>query len=132
MSGATVTGPADVDLTIVDDDGPARAYLVVDKEVVSEDSSGKVWAVLDKTVSADVTVSVSATPVLPTTSSDYTVRDSQGGTSLTISAGDTDSRRSISPLLGAQLDITAVENGTFDPRQKPLTISGTALSLIHI
>ena len=111
--GATITD-ATATGTITDDDGPPAVTLVLTPASITE-NGGKstVTATLDRPSSAATTVTVSAAPVTPAVSGDYTLSGSQ----LTIAAGQTTST--------GEVTITAVNNDV-DALDKTVTVSATA------
>ena len=111
--GNGVSAPADQTLTIEDDEETPTVSLVLTPSSVAEDGgSSTVTATLSGTSSESVTVTVSATPVSPAVSGDFT----QSGTTLTIAAGSTTSTGSVT--------LTGVGN-TVDAPDKTVTVSGS-------
>ena len=119
-SGAAVNGPADVTLTIADDDAP-RVSLVLSPGFVSEDGGvSAVTAVLSEAVDADVVVTVSAAAVSPAVSADFSLSADK---TLTIAKGETASTGTVT--------ITAVDNSV-SAANKAVTVSGaTAASGVN-
>ena len=113
-----VTDPDPVTLTIRDNDATPTVTLVLTPASIPEagseaDRTSTVTATLDHPSSEATTVTVSAAPVDPAVSGDYTLSGSQ----LTIAAGQTDSTGTVT--------ITAVDNDA-DARHKTVTVSGAA------
>ena len=113
-----VTDPDSVTLTIRDNDATPTVTLVLTPASIPEagseaDRTSTVTATLDHPSSEETTVTVSAAPVSPAVSGDYTLSGSQ----LTIAAGQTDSTGTVT--------ITAVDNDA-DARHKTVTVSGAA------
>ena len=111
--GATITDATGTG-TITDDDGPPAVKLVLTPASITE-AGGKstVTATLDRPSSAATTVTVSAAPVSPTVTNDYTLVGSQ----LTIPANSLTST--------GEVTITAVDNDV-DALDKTVTVSATA------
>ena len=109
LADATGTG------TITDDDGPPAVTLVLTPDSITE-AGGKstVTATLDRPSSAATTVTVSAAPVSPAVSGDYTLSTNK---TLTIAAGQAASTGVVT--------ITAVDNSV-DAADKAVTVSATA------
>ena len=118
ISGSSSTSELSVtgtQMTITDDDGTPTLTLNLSKTSISENGGvTTVTAELSAASSEAVTVTVSAAPVSPATSSDYTLSQN---TTLTIAAGATSSTGTVT--------ITAVDNNTKAP-DKEITVSGTA------
>ena len=111
-SGLSVTG---TQMTITDDDATPTLTLALSESTITEDGGvSTVTAELSGVSSEAVTVTVSAAPVSPAVSGDYTVSDN---TTLTIAAGATASTGTVT--------ITAVDNED-DAADKQVTVSGTA------
>ena len=111
--GHGVSAPASQTLTIRDDEGTPTVSLVLTPSSVAEDGGvSRVTAILSGTSSESVTVTVSATPVSPALSGDFT----QSGTTLTIAAGSTTSTGTVT--------LTGVGNGV-DAPDKTVTVSGS-------
>ena len=113
--GNGATNPASKTLTITDDDGTPTLALKLSKSTISE-SGGEstVTATLSAVSSEAVTVTVSAAPVSPAVSSDYTLSANK---TLTIAAGATASTGTVT--------ISAVDNSV-DAADKQVTVSGAA------
>ena len=113
--GHGAENPANQTLTITDDDGTPTLTLKLSKSTITESGGvSTVTAELSGASSEAVTVTVSAAPVSPAVSGDYTV---SGNKTLTIAAGATASTGTVT--------ITAVDNNT-DAADKQVTVSGTA------
>ena len=111
VSGLTVTG---TQMTITDDDAPTLT-LNLSKSSISENGGvSTVTAELSAVSSADITVTVSAAPVSPAVSGDYTLSANK---TLTIAAGETSSTGTVT--------ITGVDNNVAAPF-KMVTVSGAA------
>ena len=85
--GLTVTATT---VTITDNDDPPTVTLEVSADSISEGETSQVTATLNHPSSEDTEVEVSATAVSPAVDDDFTL----SGTSLTILAGETESRGS--------------------------------------
>ena len=110
---ATVSGGRGVDapsartLTIADDDGTPTVTLSLSSSSISEDGGvSMVTATLSAPSSQPVTVEISASPVSPAVSSDFTITSNS---SLTIEAGSTQSTDSVT--------ITGVDNNLDEPHK---------------
>ena len=113
-SGATF-GDATGTGTIEDDDDAPEVTLVLTPDSIVENAgTSTVTATLDHPSSAATTVTVSAAPVSPAVSADYTLSPN---TTLTIAAGETTSTGVVT--------ITAVNNDVYE-RDKTVTVSGAA------
>ena len=113
--GHGAANPANQTLTITDDDATPTLTLKLSKSTITESGGvSTVTAELSGASSEAVTVTVSAAPVSPAVSGDYTV---SGNKTLTIAAGATASTGTVT--------ITAVDNIT-DAADKQVTVSGTA------
>ncbi len=112
--GATITDATGTG-TITDDDGPPAVTLVLTPTSITE-AGGKstVTATLDRPSSAATTVTVSAAPVDPAVSGDYTLSDNLV---LTIPADSLTST--------GEVTITAADNDV-DALDKEVTVSATA------
>ena len=109
IGDATATG------TINDDDTTPTLTLKLSKSTITESGGvSTVTAELSGASSEAVTVTVSAAPVSPAVSGDYTLSANK---TLTIAAGATSSTGTVT--------ITAVDNNT-DAADKQVTVSGTA------
>ena len=116
-SGGGVSNPADVTLTIADDEGVPTLSLVLTPSEIDESGStnaSTVTARLSGKSSVAVEVEVSAAAVSPAASGDYTL---SANTALTIAAGATASTGTVT--------ITAVDNDV-DAANKTVTVSGVA------
>ena len=112
--GNGVSAPSSQTLTITDDEGAPAVSLVLTPSSVTENGGvSTVTATLSPASSETVTVTVSASPVSPAVSGDFT----QNGTTLTIAAGDTTSTGTVT--------LTAVNNAV-DAPDKTVTVSGSA------
>ena len=113
--GNGVTNPADQTLTIEDDEETPTVSLGLSPASISEDGGvSTVTASLNGASSAEVIVTVSASPVNPAVSGDYTLSTN---TKLTIAAGSTASSGTVT--------ITANDNDV-DTANKTVTVSGVA------
>ena len=111
-----VTGPANVSLTIEDNDATPTVTLVLSPDSITEaGGTSTVTARLNHPSSEATTVTVSAAPVSPEVAGDYTLSGSQ----LTIAAGATESTGVVT--------ITAVDNDMEVPDRR-VTVSGTAMN----
>ena len=112
--GNGVAAPADVTLTITDDDAP-QATLVLSSSPITENGGvATVTARLDRQSSAAVTVTVAAAAVSPTAAGDFTL---SAATTLTFAANATASTGLVT--------VTATDNAV-DAPDKGVTVSGTA------
>ena len=110
-----VTDPADVTLTLTDDESAPSVTLVLDTASVSENGGvATVTASLSGASSASTTVTVSAAAVSPAVSGDFTLSST---TTLTIAALATTSSGTVT--------VTGVDNSV-DAPDKSVTVSGTA------
>ena len=106
--------PADLTLTIRDDDPAPVASLVLTPASIDENGgSTAVTARLDRPSSEDTTIDVSTAAVSPAVAGDFT----QTGTMLTVAAGSQDSTGTVT--------IAAVDNRT-DAPDKAVTVSASA------
>ena len=111
--GLGVSAPLSQDLTITDDEATPTVSLVLTPTSVGENGGvSAVTATLSGASSAAVTVTVSATAVSPAVAADFT----QGGTTLTISAGSTTSTGTVT--------LTAVNNDV-DAPDKTVRVSAS-------
>ena len=111
--GNGVTNPADQTLTIEDDEATPTVSLGLSPASIGEDGGvSTVTASLSGASSAEVIVTVSASPVNPAVSGDYTL---SSNTKLTIAAGSTASSGTVT--------ITANDNDV-DTANKTVTVSG--------
>ena len=111
--GNGVTNPADQTLTIEDDEATPTVSLGLSPASISEDGGvSTVTASLSGASSQEVIVTVSASPVNPAVSGDYTL---SSNTKLTIAAGSTASTETVT--------ITANDNDV-DTANKTVTVSG--------
>ena len=106
-----VTGAA---LTITDDDTPRVTLTISDSSIAENGGEATVTATQDRLDDADTRITVSVTPVSPTTASDYRLSIN---TTLTIPAGLLSSTGTVT--------ITAIDNDAVAP-DKQLSIAGTA------
>ena len=114
-----VTAPDAKTLTIMDDDR-RTVSLSLDASSISEHGGvATVTASLDAASTADTTVTVSATPVSPAVSGDFTL----AGSTLTIAAGSTTSTGTVT--------ITGVDNDV-DTLDKTVTVSGAASNIVGV
>ncbi len=110
-----VTAPDAVTLTIRDNDATPTVTLHLSPDTISEaGGTSTVTARLNHPSSEATTVTVSAAPVSPAVSGDYTL---SGNTELTIAAGATTSTGTVT--------VTGVDN-TVDAPDKTVTVSATA------
>ena len=111
-SGLTAPGPRT--LTITDDEGPPTVTLDLSSTTIPETSGvSTVTATLNRATNETVTLTVSAAPVSPAESRDFT----QTGTTLTIAVGSTTSTGTVT---------IAAENDAVDTPDKKITVSGAA------
>ena len=111
--GNGVPAPSDRTLTITDDEGAPTVALVLSPSSISENGGvSTVTATLSGPSSEAVTVTVSATPVSPAVSGDFTL----SGSTLTIGAGQTTSTGTVT--------VTAVNNNVDTP-DRTVTVSGS-------
>ena len=112
--GRGVSAPSSQTLTILDDDTTPTVTLHLSPSSISENGgTASVTASLSGPSSQDVTVVVSASPVSPTVSSDFTITSNE---TLTIPAGST---RSTGTVI-----ITGVDNSVDEP-DKTVTVAAT-------
>ena len=110
-----VTDPADVTLTITDDDTAPTVTLELSADSISEDGGAStVAAKLNRASSERTTVTITATPVDPAAEGDFTLSANK---TLTITAGQTTSTGTVT--------ITA-NNNDVDTPDKTVRLSGTA------
>ena len=113
-----VTDPANVTLTIEDDEGEATARLILTPDSISENgASSTVTAELSHVSSALTTLTVSVAAVSPAVAADFTL---SSNTTLTIAAGATTSTEMVT--------IAAVNNSV-DAPDKLLTVSASATNM---
>ncbi len=111
-----VTPPSSQTLTITDDEVTPRATLQLSSSSISENGEAtNVTAALSGPSSQDVTLEVSASPLSPAVSGDFTITSNN---TLTIEAGSTHSADAVT--------ITAIDNGVDEPH-KYVTVSATAI-----
>ncbi len=109
-----IIDPADVELTITDDDVALTLTLNLSSTSISENAgSTSVTAILDQPAREETTITVSVDPTSPATASDYTL----SGSTLTIAEGATEST--------GRVTITAVDNDVVAP-DKIVTVQGTS------
>ena len=110
-----VTDPADVTLTITDDDDAPTVTLELSADSISEDGeSTTVTAKLNRASSERTTVTITGTPVDPAAEADFTLSANK---TLTITASQTTSTGTVT--------ITA-NNNDVDTPDKTVRVSGTA------
>ena len=110
-----VTDPADVTLTITDDDSAPTVTLELSDDSISEDAGAStVTAKLNRASSERTTVTITATPVDPAVEEDFRL---SANTTLTITAGQTTSTGTVT--------IRANDNDVDTP-DKTVRVSGTA------
>ena len=110
-----VAAPADLTLTIADDDAQPRSALALSPTSITESGGvAMVTATLSNPSAAGVTVTVSATAVSPAVAGDFILSPSA---TLTVAAGQTTSTGTVT--------VTAVGNA-IDAPDKQVTVSGTA------
>ncbi len=110
-----VTPPSSQTLTITDDEVTPRATLQLSSSSVSENGEAtNVTAALSGPSSQDVTLEVSASPLSPAVSGDFTITSNN---TLTIEAGSTHSADTVT--------ITAIDNSVDEPH-KQVTVFATA------
>ena len=109
-----VTAPTNRTLAITDDEGAPTVTLVLSSSSISENGeAASVTATLSGPSSQDVILEVSAVPLSPAVSGDFTITSPS---TLTIAAGSTQSTDAIT--------ITGVDNGVDEPH-KHVTVSAT-------
>ena len=108
-SGLSVSG---TEITITDDDDTPQVTLALASAISEDGGATAVTATLDRASSEETTVTVSASPVAPAVTGDYT----RSGDTLTIAAGDTTSTGTVT--------LTAVDNEV-DASDKSVTVSAT-------
>ena len=114
-NAAGVSGPADVTLTITDDEGEPTVMLILTPDSIDENSgSSTVTATLSHASSEETTLTVSAAAGVNATDGDFTLSDN---TTLTIDAGTTTSTGTVT--------IEAVNNSADGPN-KEVTVSAVA------
>ena len=115
VSGAanTVADPVDVTLLITDDDTPQVTLALSPASISENGGKATVTATLSSAVIAETTITVSATPVDPAVTTDFTLSTAK---TLTIAANGTTS--------AGLVTITARDN-TLDAENKIVTVSGT-------
>ena len=107
VSGRDVTAPPSRTLAITDDEGAPTLTLILSSSSISENGeSASVTATLSGPSSQDVVLEVSAVPLSPAVSDDFTI--TSPGT-LTIAAGSTQSADAVT--------ITAVDNSVDEPHK---------------
>ena len=110
-----VMGPADVNLTITDDDSAPTVMLELSPESISENrGSTTVRAKLNRVSSETTTVTVSAMADTPAVSGDFTLSVNK---TLTITAGRTTSTETVT---------IRANNNDVDTPNKTVTVSGSA------
>ncbi len=110
-----ITGPADLELTITDDEEAPAVTLVLSLSTIAENGGrATVTATLNRPSSAMTTVAVMVLPDAPATESDYQLSDNQ---TLTIAAGELTSTGLVT--------ITALNNEVDTP-DKTVQVQGTA------
>ena len=114
VSGRDVTAPPSRTLAITDDEGAPTLTLVLSSSSISENGeAANVTATLSGPSSRDVVLEVSATPLSPAVSGDFTITSPS---TLTIAAGSTQSADAVT--------ITAVDNSVDEPH-KHVTVAAT-------
>ena len=112
--GHGVSAPSGQTLTITDDEAAPTVTLDLSSSAISENGgSANVTASLSDASSQAVTVVVSASPVSPAVSGDFTITSNK---TLTIAAGQTSSTGAVT--------ITGVDNGV-DASDRSVTVSAT-------
>ncbi len=112
-----ITNPANMELTILDDEAAPTVTLLLSPTSISENAGlTTVTATLNRPSSEPTTIVVTARPDLPALGSDYTL----SGTTLTIAAGETGSTGLVT--------ITAVDNQV-DAPDKTIQVQGTATNV---
>ena len=112
--GHGVSAPSSRTLTITDDEGAPTVTLELSSSSIGENGgSANVAASLSGSSSEEVTVVVSASPVSPAVSGDFTISSNK---TLAIAAGQTSSTGAVT--------ITGVDNGV-DAPDKSVTVSAT-------
>ena len=113
--GRGVNAPASQTLAITDDDATPTVTLELSSSSISENGeAANVTAALSGPSSQDVTLEVSASPVSPAVSGDFTITSNN---TLTIEAGSTQSTDAVT--------ITAIDNSVDEPH-KYVTVFATA------
>ncbi len=123
VSGASAGGngvadPADVTLTVTDDDTP-RVTLALSSSSISEGGVSTVTATLDKTSTAAVTVTVSASAGADTDGADFTL---SAANTLTVAAGSTASAGAVT--------VTAAQDA-LDEAAGAVTVTGRVDSSVR-
>ena len=111
------SNPADVTLTIADDDATPKVTLVLSRSTIDESgthNAATVTATMSPASVQSTTVTVSAAAGTNAAAGDYTLSSNK---TLTIAAGATESTGTVT--------VTAVDNGLDGP-DKTVTVSGTA------
>ncbi len=115
-----ITQPAEVPLTITDDDEAPTVTLNLSSSSIAENAGmTTVTATLDRASSEETTITISVDPTSPATVSDYTL----SGSTLTIAAGATESTGAVT--------ITAVNN-QIDAPDKTVQVQGVAVNTVGI
>ena len=114
VTGRDVTAPSSRALTITDNEGAPTVTLVLSSSSISENGeAANVTATLSGPSSQDVILEVSAVPLSPAVSGDFTITSPS---TLTIAAGSTQSTDAVT--------ITGVDNSVDEPH-KYVTVSAT-------
>ena len=114
VTGRDVTAPSSRTLTITDNEGAPTLTLVLSSSSISENGgAANVTATLSGPSSQDVVLEVSAIPLSPAVSGDFTITSPS---TLTIAAGSTQSTDAVT--------ITGVDNSVDEPH-KYVTVSAT-------
>ncbi len=110
-----ITGPAEVELTITDDEAAPAVTLLLDPTAIAENGGRTaITATLDRASDEETTIAVSVLPDAPATASDYVLSDPL---TLTIAAGELTST--------GLATITAVDN-VVDAPDKTVQVQGVA------
>ena len=112
-----VNAPADLTLTIVDDEGAPTATLILTPDSIGENGgSSTVTATLSHASDETITITLSAEEVAPAVAADFVL---SADTTLTIAAGATTSTGTVT--------IDAIDNTSDDPN-KQVTVSASVAS----
>ncbi len=118
-SAQGITDPAEVELTITDDEAAPAVTLLLDPATIEESGeSTTVTATLDRASDEETTIAVSVLPDAPATASDYMLSDPL---TLTIAAGELTSTGLVT--------ITAVDNEVDTP-DKTVQVQGVATNAL--
>ncbi len=118
--GNSVANPANVTLTLADDDTPQTALVLSSNSIAENGGIATVTATLDRQSAAAVTVTVAAAAGANTAAGDFTLSTAN---TLTFAANATTS--------AGLVTVTAV-NDTTDAPDKSVTVSGTAADSLNL